>query len=370
MESLPPLPEPLDAGAPLDDGGAPVDAGANGDGGPSRWQAVTDSLAQAVSAGEVPGYQFVVRTEADQPVYASAGGAFSAQTVIPFDSSIKPITSALVLTLVRDGQLALTDTLGARLGWTGPEAAVTIEQLLAFSSGFPGSSPCLTPPPQLRNGQLVEPANRAPLEQCANTIRSAGLVAPPGTEFHYGANHQLLLAVVAERVTGKSWNALFDERLAMPVGLEPGSVRYVNNRVAASAVGTADAFARLYRALALDGGFLRGQSATILLPRPLMDRFTENVTRDRSIRLADTPWEPTGREVHFGLGVWIECTDWARRDTCVFFGSGGNGTTVWIDPSSGHVGALVLYQGSFTRYRTGYTLMTRLLPLVRAAIQR
>jgi CubicO group peptidase (beta-lactamase class C family) len=365
VEPLPPLPPPLEQ--PRDDGGLALDAGSDST---SRWQVVAEELDRAVSTREVPGYQFVVRTDAAAPVFSRAGGIFTEDTVIPFDSSIKPVTAAVLLTLVRDGRLRLEDTLGQRLGWTGPEAGVTIEQLMAFSSGFPGNSTCLTPPPQLRNGQLIEPANRASLEQCAATIRAGGLVAAPGTEFHYGANHQLVLALVAERVTGQPWSELFDQRIATPVGLAPGAIRYVNNRVAASAVGTAEAFARVYQALAFDAGFLPAARAPVLVPRALMDQFTTDSIQTRGVRLASSPWEGTGLVVHFGLGVWVECADYTQRDTCVFFGSGGNGTTVWMDPSSGHVGALVLYQGSFTGYRTGHALMTRLLPLVRLAVRR
>ncbi len=337
---------------------------------PDRFSALRARLARAVSEGTVPGLQFVLRDAREAPLLEFAAGAYALDQQLPLDSSIKPVTSLVLHTLVRDGMLRYEDTLGERLGWTGREAAVTVEQLLAFSSGFPGNSTCLTLPPMLTaQGALRVPMDRASLADCATTVRTNGLAGTPGTEFRYGANHQLLLALVAETVTGRPWAELFDQRVRAPLGLGDAQIRYTNNRVAASAVGNARAFAAIYRAMGIDAGLLgaRPQVPTFL-PPSIADRFFADYIRARSVRIVDSPWQALNREVHFGLGVWILCDDYADPNTCVYLGSGGNGTTAWIDPQSRYAAALVLYQGSFAGYRDGYALMLELLPLLRAAL--
>jgi CubicO group peptidase (beta-lactamase class C family) len=348
-----------------------VDGATNAADASDPFASVRQRLDEAVRDGSVPGYQLVIRDETDVPLLAIAGGDYALAQLLPLDSSIKPVTSLVVHTLVRDGVLDYDTTMGTALGWTGPEAAVTVAQLLSFSSGFAGSSDCLTPPPRLGpTGALVVPPDRATLADCAAQIRAEGLIATPGSEFHYGASHQLILALVADTVTGQRWNELFAARVLAPLGIAESDLRYTNNRVAASAVGHAGAFATVYRAMALDAGILGAGRTPALLPRAQMDRFFADTNRDGGVAIVDSPWMAIGEEVHFGLGIWIRCERWDDGASCLYFGSGGNGTTVWMDPVSRTVSALVLYQGEYVGYQTGYALMNELVPRIRAALGR
>jgi CubicO group peptidase (beta-lactamase class C family) len=303
-----------------------------------------------------------------EPLLVHSGGAFDDDTLVPLDSSIKPTTSLLIHTLIRDGLLNDDDTLGELLGWASPEGDVRVDQLLSFTSGFPGSSTCLTPPPMLRGGTLVVPPNRTTLAECAEQVRAGGLFASPGTEFHYGANHQLILAVVAETVTRMSWDALFEARVLTPLGFTADQLGYRNNRVAASATSTAMYYSTVFRAIASDAGLLDADATSLLIPRERADAFLADYIRTNDVTITDSPWMATSREVHFGLGIWILCGDYADPATCLYLGSGGNGTTAWMDPVGNYVAALVLYQGSFTGYRVGADVMEELVPAIRTAL--
>lgn len=358
----------VDAGAtvPGSDAGPPaVDAGGD------RFAAVRAELDRALTSGEVPGFSFVLRDASETPLFEHAGGAYTRDQLIPLDSSIKPVTSLVILSLVDDGMLALDDTLAEHLGWSGPEGTVTVEQLLAFSSGYSGAIDCLSPVATLdASGTLRVPRTSTPLAQCADELRAAGLIATPGAEFHYGGTHQMLLALIAERVTGQTWDALFDARVRAPLGLGDEDIRYVSNRVAGSAVGTAPAHARIYRQIALEAGLLgETPSEPIFFGPELAARFLDDYIAAHGVTIVQTPWDRLDREAHFGLGIWIDCRDFADPATCVYVGAGANGTTVWIDPRTRHVAALVLYQRSLTGYVRGVALMDRLLPLVRDALR-
>ena len=327
---------------------------------------LTEPLEDGVDNGNLPGYQFVVQDAGGNVLFASAGGDFDADQAIPLDSSIKPVTAAVVLTLVDSGDLSLDSTLRQEFGWRGAPGQVTVRDLLAFTSGFPGGAFCITPPPRLRDGDLVVPEPRRSLEACAESIRDSGVSATPGTTFRYGAAHQHILAYLVEETTGRSFEAVFQERVRNPAGLSSSDIRYANDRVAAGAVGHAGAMATLFNHLGRDGSLLEGGPAGLLDPMVAQALFADD-TRANEVTIEESPWDRIGQVLHFGLGVWIDCEDFADTSTCIWLGSGGNGTTVWIDPASQTVGALVLYQGSFMGYLDGYTYMQTLLAAVREA---
>lgn len=55
--------------------------------------------------------------------------------------------------------------------------------------------------------------------ECAEFIGRQALSDAPGTRLRYGASHWYVAAHMAETVTGKSWNALFDEYIKIPMNL-------------------------------------------------------------------------------------------------------------------------------------------------------
>lgn len=357
-----------DAGAGVPE---PSDMGGFVDGGAGDpWSEVRDALDEAVDSGELLGFSFTIRDGSDGPAFFHAGGAYRLDQALPTDSSIKPMTGLLAMTLVRDGVLGLQDRMGDRLGWTGPEADVTVEQLMSFTSGFDGSAPCLSPPPSILDGRLVEPPSRESLVDCAATIRAAGLVVEPGRAFTYGGSHQALLATAVEAATGQDWNALFEARVMEPLALDAQDLRYVNNRVAGSAVATSAGASKVYEALAMDLEVLprRPGSGSLLSPAQARDFVADRTAFpvDRS----DSPWRLVpGADLHFGLGIWLDCPDHDRApDQCLYVGSGANGSTSWIDVDGGYVASLALFQRSFLGYRDGYDVMKRLVPLIRKAL--
>jgi CubicO group peptidase (beta-lactamase class C family) len=356
-----------DPGTDTDTDGEDSDRPDTGDSDPA-WRLVGDALEAGVRDGELPGYQLVVRGEGGTTWFAQAGGSFTLDTAVPFDSAIKPVTGAVVLTAVRDRAVLLDDTLGSVLGWTGEPGSVRIRDLLTFTSGFLPDASCVPVPPRLVDGELTVPRDRISLVDCARQIRDAGVTSAPGTTFRYGATHQHLAAYVVETATGDSWEAAFDKGIRQPLGLRDEDIRYTNGRVAASAVGRARAMAAVFEALAEDGGLLDNTEAVpSLLPRPLAAGLFADDTRTNDVIVAESPWDVLGEDHHFGQGIWIDCARYDAPETCIWLGSGGNGTTVWIDPQGQYVAALVLYQGEYTGYQDGYAWMKRLTPLIRAA---
>src|SRR4051812_33171120 len=140
-------------------------------------------------------------------------GSFAPDLRVAIASSSKLVSGLTILRLVDQGFLTLDSTTGAVLGWTGPQGAITLRQLLSFTSGLPADAPCTSL-------QLVT------LADCVNSISTMDLVAAPGTRFEYGSTQLHVAARMAEVATGDSWAEIFEMQMKTPLGLGADALYY------------------------------------------------------------------------------------------------------------------------------------------------
>src|SRR5687767_10227760 len=133
-------------------------------------------------------------------------GTFGADQRIAIASASKMVAGLTILRLVEQGFLTLDSTTGDVLGWTGPQAAITLRQLLSFTSGLPREALCTL-------------AQNTTLAACVDLVSQLTLEAAPGTSFDYGSTHLHVAARMAEVVTGQSWANVFQAQLKSPLGL-------------------------------------------------------------------------------------------------------------------------------------------------------
>ena len=123
-------------------------------------------------------------------------GTFAPDQRIAIASASKMVAGLTIMRLVDQGFLTLDSTTADVLGWSGPQGAITLRQLLSFTSGLPREAPCTL----LQNITLAD---------CVDAISSMTLVAAPGTRFDYGSTHLHVAARMAEVVTGAAWADIF-----------------------------------------------------------------------------------------------------------------------------------------------------------------
>jgi len=124
-------------------------------------------------------------------------------------SLTKPFTAALVLSLVEDGSLSTTDTLGSVLpGVPSDKAGITIHQLLTHTSGLVRSAASLG---------ITEASTR---EEFVAAVLQSELLFEPGERFEYSDTGYDLLAAIVEHLTGQEWSPLLDTRVLEPAGLQ------------------------------------------------------------------------------------------------------------------------------------------------------
>jgi len=137
-------------------------------------------------------------------------------SAIQLASITKPITSAVILSLIQEGKLNLEDTVTSFLPRL-PESykKITIKMLLSHQSGLTQyyyycdhvleNKKCV-----VSNDSLIEIIN------CHNP----GFAGRPGRRFNYCNTNFALLASVAEHLEGKSFQEIIQERIIEPSGMK------------------------------------------------------------------------------------------------------------------------------------------------------
>jgi CubicO group peptidase (beta-lactamase class C family) len=277
----------------------------------------------------------------------SDGPKATPQTLYDLASITKIIgTTSVVLTLVRDGKLAVTDPVGryvpefldAAKDATDKErrAKVTVEHLLTHSSGLPAGAP------------LYKSANT--YEGVLKLMLAVPLDVDPGQRTLYSDLGVILLGEVASRAGGKPLAELEQERVFKPLvlhdtlrnppasllsriapteqradgmGFWRGVVHDENARAAEGLTGHAGLFSTADDMARWSAEWLKGaRGESQIFPKPLVEQFTRRreIVKGSSRALG---WDtPPGSQAGKNLSAHA------------FGHTGFTGTSVYIDPDA------------------------------------
>lgn len=142
-------------------------------------------------------------------------------------SITKLFTAALVMQLHQEGRLHVDSTLGAYLPDYPGEGAdrVTLHQLLNHTSGIEGFDREQSFQEAVDNGIERYQKPHTPAALLARCC-SGRLASEPGTAFAYNNADYIVLGLIIERVTGKPFADVLDERILRPLGMrDTGMIR-------------------------------------------------------------------------------------------------------------------------------------------------
>ncbi|MBL8843612.1 MAG: beta-lactamase family protein [Planctomycetes bacterium] len=241
-------------------------------------------------------------------------------------SVTKQFTAAALLQLVEDGTLSLDEPITKQLPkFVAPGGTVTIRQLLNHTSGI-----------------AIYTANPAFDEWARHPRTPADVVAfidgkpadfAPGSGFDYNNSAYFLAGELAARAAGKSYEALIEERLFGPLGMERSGyaddVRLIEQRAQGYAVEGGQFVNDLAMDMAIPGGAgaLGSTLHDLLLWAKALPRL--DVVGDESFAAMTAPTAVDGGfTVDYGLGLML-----GTRDGQAWFGHGGNihGFNCWIE---------------------------------------
>jgi D-alanyl-D-alanine carboxypeptidase len=185
-------------------------------------------LTEDVVAADVPGAVLLVRRgEQITQIARGLSDKTTGQRLQPSDrfrigSLTKTYVATVVLQLVDEGKLALTDTIGSRLpDLVSRNGQATVQQLLRNESGlfdYLDDERVLAPYLAEDLGFDWQP------EQLVAVAMEHEPRFAPGTQYHYSNTNYVLLALLAERVTGKDMATFIAERITGPLGVRATSV--------------------------------------------------------------------------------------------------------------------------------------------------
>lgn len=273
-------------------------------------------------------------------IYRKAFGRFAPDKVVPIASASKWLSGAVLMSLVDEGKLRLDDPVSKYLPeFADDKAAVTVRHLFSHTSGLPPEANC-------RNDK------RTTLEACASELARLRLRAAPGEEFHYGGVSMHVGGRVTEIAGGKSWNELFAEKIAAPLGMTRTDFfaygQTANPRPEGDARGSADDYARFLQMI-LGKGQYDGQQV-------LSAASVEEMHKDQTVdaRIGYTIYEkhgdldPSLPRARYGIGVWRERVDEGSGELLEANSPGALGFIPWIDFKRNLAGVLSA-QSSFSR---------------------
>jgi D-alanyl-D-alanine carboxypeptidase len=147
-------------------------------------------------------------------------GAPSAKHHMRIASVAKAFSGAVALQLVRDGRLGLDDTIGQRLPGMPPAwAAVTVRQMLNHTSGLPDytQSDAFAKQAQTKPRGFVSPT------KIIDWVRADPLQFAPGSRYEYSNTDNIVIGLIAQAVTGRSYPDLLDSIVFGPAKLRETS---------------------------------------------------------------------------------------------------------------------------------------------------
>jgi len=316
-------------------------------------QILTEAYADAPAG--VDGIRLLVHDDDGIELLDLEVGTLPRGEALAVASASKLVSALVLLRLVEEGALALSDRVDARVPSPGAYGAVTLDQLGGFVSGLPAHDNCLR-------------EARSSVADCAARLLSTTPSAEPGARFDYGGAHLQVAGWMAEQSTGEDWAALFERTLREPLGLNQEQTRYHtypqlqrgdHPLIAGGLVISLDDYDRLL-ALTQGRGVLDGRR---LIDESRMRRLEQNPYATAEV--GSSPMADYGFDWRYGFGSWLLCEGEAA--TCPRFSSpGAFGFTPWIDHEAGYRAILAMETAAPGGASWAVPLAERLRPWIAA----
>lgn len=276
----------------------------------------------------------------------------------PVASCSKWLSAALVMTFVDEGKLRLSDTVGKYLPALSKagKGSITISQCLSHTTGIKA--------PPLKES-LNEMRSIASMDEAVAAIATLPMEGAPGTVFHYSNAGLQLAGAVLEKISGKSFQTLFAERIASPLGME--DTDFGKGKVALPA-GGAWSTPQDYTAflvMILNKGVYKGRR--ILSEKSVADMQVNRLTPGVTVAYAPAEAGDAG----YGYGEWVMETSKLTNLSSTVSSPGLFGSFPWVENEKGYAAFLMTYyirpQGRGERYKELKSLVDNVLgkPLVK-----
>ncbi len=245
-------------------------------------------------------------------------------------SCSKWYSAALVMRFVDEGLLQLTDTVGKYLPVLSAHGKgnITISQCLSHLTGIKS-------PPLQENLKDMRKANS--MDDAINEIAVMPMEGEPGKVFHYSNTGLQIAGAVIEKISGKSFETLFAEKIANP--LEMKHTDFGHGKVALPAGGaysTPEDYMN-FLVMLLNKGEFKGKR--ILSEKAIAEMQVNRVTPD--VKVAYAPAE--AGNFGYGFGEWVMESAPASQLSTSVTSPGLFGSYPWIDTQRNYAAFMMCF---------------------------
>lgn len=207
-------------------------------------------------------------------------------------SCSKWLSAALVMTFVDEKKLTLDDTIGKFLPVmvTNGKGHITIGQCLSHTTGIKSAG--------LRES-LEEMKHVNSMDEAMNVIAALPMEGEPGKVFRYSNTGLQIAGSVIEKISGKDFEALFAERIAVPLNMK--HTDFGHGKVplpAGGAYSTPEDYMN-FLVMILNEGKFNGKQ--VLSKQSIIEMQKNRIGKD--VRVAYSPAEAANWG--YGFGEWI-----------------------------------------------------------------
>jgi CubicO group peptidase (beta-lactamase class C family) len=254
---------------------------------------------------------------------------FDETTKIPIASCSKWLSAALVMTFVDEGKLNVTDTVGKFLPILSKagKGKITIAHCLSHSTGINAGD--------LKESiKAFKEANT--MDDAMAIIAALPLDSKPGESFRYSNIGLQIAGAVIEKISGKSFSTLFEERIAKPCQML--HTDFGNKPLplpAGGAQSTAIDYMHFLQMILNNGIY----NEKLVLKKESVALMQHNYTSTEKIIYSPEEAGNWG----YGFGEWIMDDAIGNTRSNVVSSPGLFGTFPWVDNKLGYCGILFTY---------------------------
>ncbi len=245
-------------------------------------------------------------------------------------SSSKWLSAALVMTFVDEGKLFLEDTIG--------------KYLPVMSANGKGSIKvwhCLSHLTGIQSGSLKESLKTMrsvkSMDEAMDIIAKQPMEGEPGKTFHYSNTGLQIAGAILEKISGRTFEELFEERIAKPCGMS--NTDFGKGPVALPAGGawsTGEDYIR-FLTMILNEGSIYGKQ--VLTKESVTEMQKDRVTKDTKIAYSPAEAGTWG----YGFGEWVISDENGADRSNAVTSPGLFGSFPWIDNQKKYAGFLLTF---------------------------
>lgn len=257
-------------------------------------------------------------------VYEAYFGNYDSGTVAYIASAGKWLAAATIAAVVDEGRLSWDDSVKKWLpAFKDVKGNATLRMLLSHTAGYPDYQP-----------QGKRRDDYQTLSEAVANIIDLPADSLPGTKFRYGGLAMQVAGRMAELATGKSWEVIFQEKIAGPLGMKSTHFTPVdttpghNPMIGGGARSSLHDYARFLQ-MVLNEGVFNGKR--ILSARAIHEMQADQIRNARVqtgefVELA----RASVRKDVYGLGEWREEVN-AKGEATLISSPSWAGAYPWID---------------------------------------